>query len=70
MHEVTAEHALIVDFRNRNETTSALSRIVLEQDLRDRLRSEGLRRAADFSFEKMTHERIDAILELLAKVRS
>jgi glycosyltransferase involved in cell wall biosynthesis len=70
MHEVTAGHALIVDFKNRNETTTALNRIVSEQDLHDRLRSEGLRRAADFSFEKMTRERIDAILELLAKVKS
>ena len=70
MHEVTAGHALIVDFQNRRETTKALSRIVSEPDLHDRLRSQGLRRAADFSFEKMTHERMDAILELLGKVKS
>jgi glycosyltransferase involved in cell wall biosynthesis len=70
MHEVTAGHALIVDFQNRNVTANALNRIVLDRDLHGRLRSEGLRRAADFSFEKMTRERIDAILELLGKVKS
>ena len=70
MHEVTMGHALIVDFRNPNEVATALSRIVLEQDLHDRLRAEGLRRAADFSFEKMTRERIDAILELLGRVNA
>ena len=69
MHEVTAGHAVIVDFKNRDETATALLQIVLDQDLRSRLRSEGLRRAADFSFEKMTRERIDAILELLGKIK-
>jgi len=67
MHEVTAGHALIVDFHNREETAAMLRKIVLDQGLRDRLRVAGLRRAADFSFEKMTRERIDAILDLLDK---
>ncbi len=67
MHEVTAGHALIVDFHNREATAAMLRKIVVDQDLRDRLRAEGLRRAADFSFEKMTRERIEAILELLDK---
>ena len=35
--------------------------------LRERLRVAGLSRAAEFSFEKMTRERVDAILELLRK---
>ena len=67
MHEVTMGHALIVDFHNRAETAAMLRKIVLDQGLRDRLRVAGLRRAADFSFEKMTRERIDAILDLLDK---
>src|ERR1700726_1127618 len=67
MHEGTAGHALIVDFHNREETAAMLKQIVIDRDLHDRLRVEGLQRAADFSFEKMTRERIDAILDLLHK---
>ncbi len=70
MHEVTAGHALIVNFRNSNEIATALSRMVLDQELHDQLRVAGLRRAADFSFEKMTRERIDTILELLGRVNA
>jgi glycosyltransferase involved in cell wall biosynthesis len=65
MHEVTAGHAVIVDFRNREQTSAALRQIVIDRDLHERLRVAGLSRAAEFSFEKMTRERIDAILELL-----
>jgi alpha-1,3-rhamnosyl/mannosyltransferase len=65
MHEVTAGHALIVDFHNREQTSAALRQIVVDRDLHERLRVAGLSRAAEFSFEKMARERIDAILELL-----
>src|ERR1700730_520888 len=58
MHEVTAGHALIVDFHNREETAAMLRKIVVDQGLRDRLRVEGLRRAADCSFGRMTRSSI------------
>jgi glycosyltransferase involved in cell wall biosynthesis len=67
MHEVTADHALIVDFRDREKTTAALRQIVVDQDLHEQLRVAGLRRMDDFSFEKMARERVEAIRELLHK---
>jgi glycosyltransferase involved in cell wall biosynthesis len=70
MHEVSAEKAVIVDFQNTPKAAAALERIVLDQNLHARLRVDGLNRAADFSFEKMTRERIDAILEFLRESKA
>ncbi len=65
MREVTAGHALIIDFRDREKVTAALKQIATDRDLHQQLRVGGLNRAADFSFEKMARERVDAVLELL-----
>lgn len=67
MHEVTAGSALIIDFRNSNEVATGLSQIALDRHLHEQLRVKGLHRASEFSFDKMTRERMDAILELLNK---
>jgi O-antigen biosynthesis alpha-1,3-rhamnosyltransferase len=61
MHEVTEGHALIVDFHDTPASAMALRRIAEDEAFRMRLREEGLRRAQDFTFEKFTAERIEAI---------
>lgn len=66
MREVTDGNALIIDFRDAQAVTSALESLCLDSMLAARLRAGGLSRARDFSFEKLTSERIDAIRKLLA----
>ncbi len=61
MHEVTAGHAAIVDFRDPSAVAAALQRLMDDEAERARLRTLGLRRAADFSFEKLTRERMGII---------
>ncbi len=61
MHEVTAEHAEIVDFRDAQAVAAALRRLISDAALRENLRSAGIRRADDFSFEKLTRERLNII---------
>lgn len=61
MREVTDGRALIVDFGDATQVAEALRRVVEDKPLRKRLIEEGLRRAAQFSFEAFTSERIDAI---------
>ena len=58
MHEVTAGHAAIVDFRDAAAVAAALTRA---DGGRDALRAAGIRRAGDFSFEKLARERIAVI---------
>lgn len=70
MHEVTAGHALVVDFRNTSRVTEALHRLATDPALRARLRDEGLARARDFTFEKFTTERVTAIQRLVHQQRS
>lgn len=67
MREVTEGHALIVNFKDTQGATEALQRIAGEQQLHDSLRAAGLRRAAHFTFEKFTSERIVAIQQLLSR---
>jgi glycosyltransferase involved in cell wall biosynthesis len=61
MHEVTAGHAAIVDFRDAAAVAAALVRLMSDGGERDTLRAEGMRRAGDFSFEKLARERIAVI---------
>lgn len=70
MHEVTENHALIVDFRKTCEATTALKRLISDEPLRQRLIAGGLRRAQRFTFEKFTSERIDAIRSRLFSQQS
>jgi len=69
MHEVTAGHALIINFHEVAAVTEALQRLVTDAGLSERLRASGLARVRDFTFEKLTVERITAIRRLLARVR-
>ncbi|HVU32144.1 MAG TPA: hypothetical protein VHE61_01835, partial [Opitutaceae bacterium] len=65
--EVTGGAALYTDFANAGATADALNRICRDDALASRLREDGLRRAAAFSFEKLARERLDAILAALEK---
>jgi glycosyltransferase involved in cell wall biosynthesis len=61
MHEVTAGHSVIVDFRDAAAVAAALARLMPDGEERDTLRAGGIRRAGDFSFEKLARERIAVI---------
>jgi glycosyltransferase involved in cell wall biosynthesis len=70
MHEVTAGHALIVNYHDAAAVAGALRKLVTDDALTARLRVSGLARVRDFTFEKLTTERITAIRRLVASVRS
>jgi glycosyltransferase involved in cell wall biosynthesis len=65
MREVTAGHAQIVDFRNATEAGSALVRGLTDEAWRNQVIPAGLQRAHDFSFERLTAERITAVSQLV-----
>lgn len=67
MREVTEGHALIVDFKDGPRATAALRQIANDEQVRGALRDAGLKRAAHFTFEKFTSERIVAIQRLLSR---
>ncbi len=66
LREVTDSAALWCDFTDRATAAAALEKICTDDALATRLRTAGLRRAADFSFEKLARERVAAILERLS----
>ena len=66
MHEVTGGHAVIVDFRDAATVTAALARLVPDGGERDAIRPQGIRRAADFSFEKLACERVEIIRRVVS----
>ena len=66
MREVTKGHAVITDFSDSDGVRDALRSAATDETLRSRLRSAGLARAADFTFEKLVSERIRAIRRMLA----
>ncbi len=70
MREVTDGHALIIDFRNASLVADTLSRISQEDKLHEQLRATGLKRAAEFTFEKLTTERVTAIQRLVSARQS
>ena len=66
MREVTDGQALIVDFKDTDAVTKALQQLAGDAPLRARLRAAGLGRAAQFTFEKLTTERVTVIQRLVA----
>lgn len=70
MREVTDGHALIVDYKDAGRVAGALQSLAEDNVLHGRLRSDGLRRAQNFTFEKLTAERITAIQRLLSSRRA
>ncbi len=65
VREVTSGQALVLNFARTEEAAAALRRAVQDADLRATLRSGGLTRARDFSFERLARERVTAIRERL-----
>jgi glycosyltransferase involved in cell wall biosynthesis len=65
MHEVTEEHALIVDFHDAKAVSDALRKLCTDDALVARLRDGGMARARQFTFEKLATERITAIRQLV-----
>jgi glycosyltransferase involved in cell wall biosynthesis len=68
MHEVSDHQALIVDFNDPHKVAEALKRLTTDEALRARLCAGGLERARQFTFEKFTSDRINAIREWLQAV--
>jgi glycosyltransferase involved in cell wall biosynthesis len=67
LREVTDGAALFTDFADPWLAGEALRRVCTDDALCEELRQAGLRRAAAFRFEKLTRERVDAILRILPK---
>lgn len=65
LREVTAGAAVFVDFTDATAAGEALRRVCADDAVAARLRADGLRRAAAFSFETLARERIAAVLKLL-----
>ena len=61
MHEVTGEHALIVDFHDAAAASEALRTLLSDDARHARLRADGIAWAARFDFDRLATERIAAI---------
>jgi glycosyltransferase involved in cell wall biosynthesis len=66
MHEVTNGIALIVDFADADVVADALRKIAIGGTQSAHLRDQGLARAREFTFEKLTTERMTAIQRLVS----
>ncbi len=65
MDEVTGGHALIVDYGDAVAVAHALETLIFDDTLHARLRADGMAWVQRFDFDKLTIERIDAILAVL-----
>jgi glycosyltransferase involved in cell wall biosynthesis len=65
MREVTGGNALIIDFQQPDIVADALRQLVNGGILAAQLRTQGLARVREFTFEKLTTERITAIQKLV-----
>lgn len=65
MHEVTAGAAVVLDYRDAAAVARTLQNLAEQPGERDRLRQLGLARAAEFSFERLARERIEAVKKLV-----
>jgi glycosyltransferase involved in cell wall biosynthesis len=66
MHEVTNDEALIVDFGDADAVANALRKLAIGGAQSAQLRARGMARAREFTFEKLTTERIMAIQQLVS----
>jgi glycosyltransferase involved in cell wall biosynthesis len=66
MHEVTNDEALIVDFDDADAVADALRKLAIGGPQSAQLRARGMARAREFTFEKLTTERITAIQQLIS----
>jgi len=54
--EIVGEAGLLVDPHDRRQLTEAIERLIVDDDLHHALQEQGVRRAADFSWEKTARE--------------
>ena len=66
MHEVTNDEALIVDFEDADVVADALRKLAIGGPLSAHLRARGMARAREFTFQKLTTERMTAIQRLVS----
>ena len=60
MPEIVGEAGLLVDPHDRRQLTEAIERLIVDDDLHHALQEQGVRRAADFSWEKTARETLKA----------
>jgi glycosyltransferase involved in cell wall biosynthesis len=60
----TSSCAKIVNFDDKEATVEALTRVLTNEPLRQRLRDEGIERTQSLSFDRLTHERMERILQI------
>jgi glycosyltransferase involved in cell wall biosynthesis len=65
LREVAAGSARMVDFADPAHAAAELAAVCRDDGLAGQLRAAGLRRAGDFSYEKLTRERIGRIQSML-----
>ena len=66
MHEVTNDEALIVDFEDADVVADALRKLAIGGTQSAQLRARGMARAREFTFEKLTTERMTAIQQMVS----
>ena len=69
MDEVTGGHALIVDYGDAAAVAAALETLASDDALHARLRAAGMAWVRRFDFDRLTTERLDAILATLDRGR-
>ena len=69
MDEVTGGHALIVDYGDAAAVAAALESLASDDALHARLRAGGMAWVRRFDFDRLTTERLDAILAALGRGR-
>jgi glycosyltransferase involved in cell wall biosynthesis len=70
MHEITGDHALILDFRDANAVANALEKIVNDSTFANHFRDAGQAYVQRFTFENLVTERITAIRKLVEHSQS
>lgn len=66
MQEVTQGKALLVNFDDKPATVEGLIRLLTDEPLRQKLRQEGVERTQSLSFDRLTRERMERILQIAA----
>ena len=64
MQEVTQGKALLVNFDDKAATVEGLTRLLTDEPLRQKLRQEGVERTQSLSFDRLTRERMERILQI------
>ena len=65
MREVTAGHALIINYQDAVAVAEALQKLLASDSVTASLRAAGITRAREFTFEKLVTERITAIRRII-----